>query len=199
MKHFVLSLFVFCMACNTKKAAEPPPATDTTTALPEAKVYNVNASAGGNEETVLGSITMGSYIFKVHEVIPYKPSDMQAKLMRLDDRTKDYYILDCSVENTTDNALDTGRDMLSTYFSLSNGTTVKYSLRGTGHLASYHTDYTQKYPQQQYDLIWGNKFPARGKSRCHLFGVEVPEGVTIAGIGFYQKNPAKHKFTTITP
>ena len=45
--------------------------------------------------------------------------------------------------------------------------------------------------------MFSASFPANGKSRADTYGVEVPEGVTITGIGFHRKNKAKNKFVEI--
>jgi hypothetical protein len=153
-----------------------------------------NANVGGATVAVLD---MGQYIFRVHEIVKFTPDEMQSRMMKWKDAEKDYYIVDGSIENKSGETQDTGRDMLAAYFLLSDGSAFRNILRGASVLASYNVMHKNKYPQKQYDMIWGSKFPANGTARSHVFGLELPEGVTIKGMGFYQKNTAKNKYADL--
>lgn len=197
MRYCVIIFLIVLMACtdeavpgdktSNSKTEEKTPASPQKEKEPNVTNADINAAT-------IAVLDMGGYIFRVHEIVRFAPDEMQSRMMKWDDAKKDYYIIDGSIENETGEAQDTGRDMLAAYFPLSDGSVFKSILRGAGILASYNVIHKNKYPQQQYDLIWGSKFPGNGKARSHVFGVEVPEGVTIKGIGFYQKNTAKNKY-----
>lgn len=197
MRYCMIIALAILIACNNEvtsvektsdiKTEEKAPASPGKEKEASATNADVNAA-------IIAVLDMGSYIFRVHEVVQFAPDEMQSRMMKWKDAEKDYYIIDGSIENKTGEAQDTGRDMLAAYFPLSDGSVFKNILRGASVLASYNVIHKNKYPQQQYDLIWGSKFPANGKARSHVFGLEVPEGATIKGIGFYQKNEAKKKY-----
>ncbi|MBA2500131.1 MAG: hypothetical protein H0V30_10425 [Chitinophagaceae bacterium] len=197
MKHYLIIIITATLfACNNDQQT-------TAENDDEAAVNNQPPSEKPAEETTvnlsgntLATLDM-SYTFRLHELVRYQPGEQMTKMFKLDDAKNDYYILDASVENITGEVFDTGRDMLSVYFKLSNGNTTKSSLKGASLLAAYNTENRPKYPQKQYDQLWSSKFPANSSARSHLFAAEVPEGVTITGIGFYEKNAAKNKHTDL--
>ena len=197
MKYSMILALVILAACNNEVApVEKTSDTKTEEKAPASlrKEKETTTTHADVSVATIAVIDMGSYIFRVHEIVRFAPDEMQSRMMKWDDAKKDYYIVDGSIENKTDEVQDTGRDMLAAYFPLSDGSVYKSILRGASILASYNVIHKNKYPQQQYDLIWGSKFPADGKARSHVFGLEVPEGVTIKGIGFYQKNAARNKY-----
>lgn len=192
MRYYLVIAIITLLACNNEVTPAEKPKESIENKKPAAKQKLVSTDAGINGTTI-AELDMGSYVFRVHEVIRFAPDEMQSRMMKWKDAEKDYYIIDGSIENKSGDTPDTGRDMLAAYFTLSDGSVYKNILRGASLLASYQVMNKNKYPQQQYDLIWGSKFPANGKARAHVFGVEVPEGATIKSIGFYQKNEAKKK------
>lgn len=198
MKYSMILALVILIACNNEVApVEKASDTKTKEKDPVSKKEKKEPAAGTADlsGTTVAVLDMGDYIFRIHEVVKFAPDEMQSRMMKWKDGEKDYYIIDGSIENKSGDAVDTGRDMLSAYFLLSDGTVFKNILRGASVLASYNVMHKNKYPQKQYDLIWGSKFPANGTARSHVFGLELPEAVTIKGMGFYQKNPAKNKYT----
>ncbi len=194
MKFCIITITIFIVACNN----EPVPKEEKDEAQKEVKAAATKPalveSPGDPGGPAIAELDMGSYVFRVHELTKFEPDAMQSKLMKWDDSEKDYYIVDGSVENKTADVVDTGRDMLSAYFKLSDGSVYKSILRGASVLASYQVMHKRKYPQEQYDLIWKSKFPANETARAHVFGLEVPENAKPIGIGFYQKNAAKNKY-----
>lgn len=198
---FLLLLFA---ACNDSEpgAAASEPAAAATQASDKTPAKSSDAPAqpvagAAVDAPAIATIDMGNYIFRVHEILQYHPSEMQSRIMKMDDSIKDYYIVDCSIENKTNETFDAGVTAITAYFQLSDGSTFANVLRGGVILASYHVDNKKRYTQQQYDLMFSAQFPANGKSRADTYGVEVPEGVTITGVGFHRKNKAKNKFTEI--
>ena len=195
MKTSVLLAFTLILfACNNNE-----PSTENTTETPameetQAGEMPVDEALAINiSDKSLASLDMG-YTFNLHELVRYEPSEMMAKMFKLDDSKNDFYIIDASVENKSSETQDTGRDMLSVYFKLSDGSTTRNAL---SLLSAFNTDNKPKYPQLQYDQLWSSKFASNSSARSHLFAANVPEGVTITGIGFYEKNAAKNKYTDI--
>ena len=191
-----VSVLLFSCGSNTGQnaaAAKTAPVAATTTSEPAGgKVANTGDAA-------IATLDMGNYIFRVHEIIQYHPKEMQANMLKLDDSKQDYYILDCSIENKTGEPINVRLNSLSAYCLLSNNTSFGSMLRGGAILTSYNVDNGKKYPKEQYDLLWSKSFPAGGKARAHLYGVEVPEGVTVTGIGFYEKDKSKNVFVAFNP
>ena len=197
-----MASLLLLMACggNSEKTVAPvetePEAKTETQAKAAEPATAAEANTGG---TVLAMIDMGDYIFRVHEIIQYHPKEMQAKLLKLDDSRQDFYVLDCSIENKTEETINVRLNSLSAYCKLSDQSTFGSMLRGGVIVTSYNLDNGEKYPKAQYDLLWSKTFPAKGKARAHLYGVEVPEGITITGIGFYEKNKTKNVSASINP
>lgn len=195
----LLSL-VLCMGCNDNE----PSAAEVSAATIESTIKNDNSSKATSDTSadlilpVKATLDMGDYTFRVHSIIQYHPSEKQAKMMVLDDSKKDFYILDCSLENKTDEPIAVKENCLAAYFSLSDANTHSYSMRGVSILAAFTRDNNQPYPQPPYVTIISKKLPASEQVRCNLYGVEVPEGATITGIGFYRSDKAKNKFTEIS-
>ncbi len=197
MKHYLLGASLLFFSCNNEGANVEKTNIPKVTSAAQASVQKEKEPAAADADLSAATVAvldMGNYIFRVHEVIRFEPDEMQSKMMKWNNAEKDYYIIDGSIENKTNEILDTGRDMLAAYFTLNDGNVFKNILRGASILASYQVMYKKKYPQQQYDMIWKSKFPANGKARAQVFGLEVPKGTTIKGIGFYQKNTAKNKY-----
>ena len=195
MKTLILLIFATVLfACNNNEQTTESTTENTETEItktvdkPADEALTVNVS-----DKSLASLDMG-YTFNLHELVRYEPSEMMAKMFKLDDSKNDFYIIDASVENKSSETQDTGRDMLSVYFKLSDGSTTRNAL---SLLSAFNTDNKPKYPQSQYDQLWSSKFASNSSARSHLFAANVPEGVTITGIGFYEKNAAKNKYTDI--
>ncbi|HKZ65577.1 MAG TPA: hypothetical protein VJ111_04445 [Chitinophagaceae bacterium] len=196
MKYCTIIALLALVACNNEVApAKKTSETKVEDKSPPRKQKETPIADADINAATIAVLDMGGYIFRVHEVVRFAPDEMQSRMMKWNDTEKDYYVIDGSIENKTGEVQDTGRDMLAAYFPLNDGSVFKSILRGASVLASYNVVNKNKYPQQQYDLIWGSRFSGNGKARSHVFGLEVPEGVTLKGIGFYQKNAAKNKYT----
>lgn len=187
---FICSLLVSCNneTVREKVAAEP---------VKEQKPKEAVSDDDDVLTPVIGEIDMGDYIFRVHEIIQYHPDEMQSKMMKFNDAEKDYFLVDASIESKSDQALYTGKDILTAYFILSDGSMYKNAMNGAVILGSYTVGNKGRYSQAKYDQIWGHKFPARKKARTVLYGVAAPEGTTIKTIGFHQTNKEKNKFTDL--
>jgi hypothetical protein len=137
------------------------------------------------------SLSTANYTFTLHNIIAFHPNQIQSKMMKWNDTLNDYYILDCSLQNISDTTFDSGKEMMSAFFILEDKSEITYTFRGSTILASYNTQNKQEYAQKEYDKIWGKSFPAQTTARAHVFGIEVPEGKKLIGMGFHQKKPIK--------
>jgi len=186
-------IIAFLLACNNNEQTTESTTENTATETNPVEKHTDDALPVNVSDKTLATLDMG-YTFRLHEMVRFRPSEIMTKMFKLDDSKNDFYIIDASVENTSSDAQDTGRDMLSVYFKLSDGSTIRNSL---SLLSAYNADNKPKYSQDQYDQLWSSKFPSNSTARSHLFAANVPEGVTVTGIGFYEKNPAKNKYSDL--